>query len=116
MIWGIPRLKGGIVIRKQVRLILCILFSIAILVGCAKPTEIVTLPPPPTDTQVPATKTPLQPMATQMPATKTLPPPTDTQAMPTQTLEQSPTASSINELPMTERVSIASDGTQANND
>jgi WD40 repeat protein len=100
--------------RKTVRLMLYILFLIAILVGCAKPTEMATLPPP-TDTQVPATKTPLRPTVTQVPATKTLAHPTDTPVMPTQTLEPSPTASSINELPMTERVSVASDGTQGNN-
>jgi WD40 repeat protein len=116
MIWGIPRSKGGIVIRKYFLLIMCILFSIVILVGCTKTTEIVTLPPPPTYAQVSATKTPLKPTVTQVPATKTLPPPADTPAMLTQTLEPSPTASSINELPMTERVSVASDGMQANND
>jgi Tol biopolymer transport system component len=93
-----------------------ILFSISILAACAKTTEIVTLPLPPTDTQVPATKTPLKPTATQVPATKTLLPPTDTPSMPTQTLEPSPTASSINDILITERVSVASDGTQANND
>ena len=101
-------------IRKTFRLVICILFSIAMLASCTKSTEIVTLPATPTDTQVPATKTPLKPTATQVPATKTLPPPTDTPAMPTQTLEPSPTASSINELPMIERVSVASDGTQGN--
>jgi Tol biopolymer transport system component len=116
MIWGIPRSKGGIVIRKAFHIMLCISFLIAILAGCTKSTEMVTLPPPPTDNKVPATKTPLKPTATQVPATKTLPPTADTPAMPTQTLEPSPTASSINELPMTERVSVASDGTQANND
>jgi hypothetical protein len=100
MIWGIPKSKGGNVIRKTFRMMLCILFLIAILVACAKPTEIVTLPPPPTDTQVPATKT--------------LPPPTNTPAMPTQTIEALPTASSINELPITELVSVASDGTKGN--
>jgi hypothetical protein len=31
MIWGIPRSKGGIVIRKTFRLMLCILFSVALL-------------------------------------------------------------------------------------
>ncbi len=44
-------------IRKPLPLIFYILFSISILAACAKPTEIVTLPPP-TATQVPATKTP----------------------------------------------------------
>ena len=103
-------------IRKTVHLMLCVLFSFTILAGCTKTTEIVPLPLPPTDTQVPATKTPLPPTDTQVTATETLAPPTATPATPTQTLEPSPTASSINELPMTERVSIASDGTQANND
>lgn len=102
--------------RKAFRLILCISFSITILAACAKTTEIVTLPPLPTDTQVPATKTPLKPTVTQVPVTKTLPPPTDTLAMPTQTLKLSPTASSINEMPMTERVSVASNGMQGNSD
>jgi hypothetical protein len=60
------------VIRKQVRLMLNLFFLIDILMGCAKPTEIATLPPP-TDTRVSAT--------------------------PTLTLEQSQTASSINEIP-----------------
>src|SRR4030043_962240 len=87
MIWGIPRSKGGNVIRKTFRMMLCILFLLAMLAACAKPTEIVTTPPP-TDTQVLATKT--------------LPPPTDTPAMPTLTLEQSRTASSINEIPQAE--------------
>jgi Tol biopolymer transport system component len=104
------------VIGKTFRLMMCILFLIAILVACAKPTEIVTLPPPPTDTQVPMTKTPLQSTATQVLATNTLPPPTATPAMPTQTLQLSPTTSSINEMPMTERVSVASNGMQGNSD
>ena len=86
MIWGIPKSKGGIVIRKPLRLTLYVLFLIAILAGCTKTTEIVTLPPPATVTQAPATKTPLKPTATQVPATKTLPPPTDTSVIPTQTL------------------------------
>ncbi len=103
-------------IRKTFRLMLCILFLIIILAACGKPTEIVPLPPPPTDTQVPATKTPLKPTATQVPATKTLPPPTDTPTMPTPTLEPSSTVSSINKLPIIERVSVASDGTQGNFD
>jgi Tol biopolymer transport system component len=90
------------VIRTPVRLMLYVLFLIAILAGCAKTTQIIPLPLPPTDTQ--------------LPATKTLPPPTDTPAIPTQTLEPFPTASSINGMPMTERVSIASDGTQGNSD
>src|SRR4030042_1624974 len=87
LIWGIPRSKGWIVIRKPFRLMMCILFSIVLLAACAKPTEIATLPPP---------------THTQVPATKTLPPPTDTPAMPTLTLEQSRTASSINEIPQAE--------------
>ena len=70
MIWWLPRSKGEIVIRKPVQLMLCLFFSITILVGCAKPTEIVTLPPS---------------TATQVPATKTLPPPTATPVMPTPT-------------------------------
>jgi Tol biopolymer transport system component len=114
MIWRIPKSTGGSMSRKAFRLILSILFSITILVACAKTTEIVPLPPPPTDTQIPAIKTPLQPTDTQVPATKTLPPPTDTPVMPTQTLEALPTASSVNEMPVIERVSIASDGTQGN--
>jgi WD40 repeat protein len=57
------------VIRKQVRLMLCILFMVAILGGCTKPTEIITTPPP-TDTQVPPTPT-------------SAPLPTDTQVPPT---------------------------------
>ncbi len=56
-------------IRKQVRQMLCILFLVAILGGCTKPTEIVTMPPP-TDTQVPPTPT-------------SEPLPTDTQVPPT---------------------------------
>lgn len=101
-------------IRKPFRLMMCILFSFPILTGCTKTTEIVPLPP--TATPVPATNTPLKLSATQVPAAKTLPPPTDTPVMPTQTLGPSPTAFSINELPMTERVSVASDGTQGNSD
>src|SRR4030042_4434665 len=91
LIWGIPRSKGGIVIRKSFHMMMCILFSIVLLAACAKPTEIV-MTPPPTETQVLATKT--------------LPPPTDTPAMPTLTLEQSRTASSINEIPQTEREAL----------
>jgi len=68
MIWRIPRSKGGNVIRKPFRLIFCFLLLAAILGGCTKPTEIVTMPstdtqtlptptsePLPTDTQVPPT-------------------------------------------------------------
>jgi lysophospholipase L1-like esterase len=47
MIWGIPRSKGGIVNRKPFRLMLYVLFLIAILVGCAKSpqaSEEVTMP------------------------------------------------------------------------
>jgi len=88
------------VIRKTFHIMLVNLFSISILAACAKTTEIVPLPPPPTDTQIPATKT--------------LPSPTDTPMMPTQTLVALPTASSVNEMPVIERVSIASDGTQGN--
>jgi Tol biopolymer transport system component len=100
--------------RKTFQVIFYILLSFIVLAGCTKTTEVVTLPPPPTDTQVLATKTPLKPTVTQVPATKTLPSPTDTPVMPTQTLEALPTASSINELPTTELVSVASDGTQGN--
>jgi WD40-like Beta Propeller Repeat len=116
MIWGIPKSKGGIVIRKAYRLMLYVLFLIAILAGCTKTTEIVPPPLPPTDTQVPTIKTPQKPTASQVPATKSIPPPTDTPVMPTQTLEALPTTSSINETPMIERVSVASDGTQENAD
>jgi Tol biopolymer transport system component len=101
MIWGNPKSKGGIVIRKPFQLLMCILFSIVILAACAKPTEIVTLPPPTT---------------TQLQATKTLPPPTDTPTSPTKTLEPSSTASSIDAIPMIERVSVSNDGTQGNAD
>jgi hypothetical protein len=52
MIWGIPKSKGGSMSRKAFRLMLCILFLIAILVGCAKPTQMVT-PSPPTPTPMP---------------------------------------------------------------
>ncbi len=83
-------------IRKTVRLMISILFSIAILVACAKPVEVVTLPPP-----------------------------TNTQVSPTPTLEPSPTAIFRNpdrategilvtSDGTTELVSIASDGTQGN--
>jgi SnoaL-like domain len=44
-------------IRKTFPLMLCILFSITILVGCAKPAEVATQPPPPTDTLLPPTPT-----------------------------------------------------------
>jgi WD40 repeat protein len=113
MIWDIPKSKGGIVIRKPIHLMFCILFSISFLAACTKSTEIVT-PPAPSDTRVPATKNPLKPKATQVPAIKTLHPPTNTPTLPTQTIVSSPTASSINEMPMTELVSVASDGTQGN--
>jgi Tol biopolymer transport system component len=102
MIWAVPKSKGGIVIRKPFRLMLYVLFLIAILAACTNPTEIATLPPPPTETKAPATKTLLSP--------------TDTPTLPTQTREPSPTASLINELPLTERVSVANDGTQGNAD
>jgi Tol biopolymer transport system component len=88
------------VIRKLFRLMVYVIFLIAILAGCAKTTQIVPLPLPPTDTQVPATKT--------------LPPPTDTSTLPTQTLEPSPTTSSIIEMPVTELVSVSSEGIQGN--
>jgi len=76
------------VIRKTVHFMFCILFLIAILSGCAKSTEIVTMPPPPTNTQV----------------------------SPTPTLEPSPTESSVTQIAVIERVSVASDGTQGNAD
>jgi Tol biopolymer transport system component len=116
MVWGIPKSKGGTVIRKLFRLMLYVLFLIAILAGCTKTMEIVTLPATPTDTQVSAANTHLKPTATQLLVTKTLPPPTNTPAMPTQTVEPSPTAPSINEIPHTERVSVSNDGTQGNAD
>jgi Tol biopolymer transport system component len=87
-------------VNRKIFRLLCLLFLLAMLAACAKPTEVMTLTPPPMDTQVPATKT--------------LPPPTDTPTLPTQTLEPSPTASSINEIPLTERVSVSNDGTQGN--
>lgn len=49
-------------IRKPVHPMFCILFLVAILGGCTKPTEIITMPPP-TDTQVPPTPT-LEPSPT----------------------------------------------------
>lgn len=55
--------------RKPFRLMLCILLLVAIVGGCTKPTEIVTMPPP-TDTQLPPTPT-------------SAPLPTDTQVPPT---------------------------------
>jgi hypothetical protein len=39
MIWGIPKSKGGIMIRRTIHLMLCGLFYSAILAGCAKPTD-----------------------------------------------------------------------------
>jgi Tol biopolymer transport system component len=39
MIWRIPKSKGGIVIRRTIHLMLCGLFYSAILAGCAKPTD-----------------------------------------------------------------------------
>src|SRR4030043_1010665 len=57
--------------RKTFPLMLCILFSITILAGCAKPTEVATLPPP-TDTKMPPTKTQPQPTDTPVPLTPTL--------------------------------------------
>jgi WD40 repeat protein len=68
MIWRIPKSKGGIMIRKLFRLMVCILLLVAIVGGCTKPTAIVTMPP--TDTQVP-------PTPTSAPLT------TDTQVLPT---------------------------------
>lgn len=45
---------------KPFRLMMCILFSIAILAACTKTTEIVTVPPPPTQTPTPpSTHTPI---------------------------------------------------------
>ena len=72
-------------IRKPVRLMLCILFSIAMLVGCSKSTD-----------------TPM--------------PHTDALVAPTPTLEPSPTESSVTQMAVIERVSVASDGTQSNAD
>jgi hypothetical protein len=36
MIWGIPKSKGGIVIRKSFWLVLCVVFSVAILAACSR--------------------------------------------------------------------------------
>jgi pimeloyl-ACP methyl ester carboxylesterase len=47
MIWEVPRSKGGIVIRKAVYFLLCILLLLTILVGCAKSNN---TPVPPTPT------------------------------------------------------------------
>jgi hypothetical protein len=47
MIWGIPKSKGGIVIRKAFYFFLCILFLMAIMAACAKTpqeTEVVATP------------------------------------------------------------------------
>ena len=56
-------------IRKTFRLMLCMLFLAAILAGCTKPTEIVTMPPP-TETQVPPTSpSEALPTETQVPPT-----------------------------------------------
>jgi CubicO group peptidase (beta-lactamase class C family) len=43
MIWGIPKSKGGIVIRKPFRLMLCILFSMTILIACTAPNPATTV-------------------------------------------------------------------------
>jgi ketosteroid isomerase-like protein len=94
MIWGIPKSKGGVVIRKPFRLMLCILFLIAILVGCSKPVDIATPPTPPT-------------------------PPTDTLLPPTPTLEPSPTAISPREpasAAEVERIASAFDAVNAAQD
>src|SRR4030042_1973745 len=69
--WGVPRSIGGRMYRKTFHLMFCILFSITILAGCAKPTKVATLPPP-TDTQTPPTKTQPQPTDTPVPLTPTL--------------------------------------------
>jgi hypothetical protein len=45
LVWGIPKSKGGIVIRKAFRLMLCISFSIAILAACVAPTPMPTVTP-----------------------------------------------------------------------
>lgn len=49
--------------RKTFPLMFCILFSITILAGCAKPVEVATQTPPPTYTQMPPTPT-LEPSPT----------------------------------------------------
>jgi Tol biopolymer transport system component len=59
MIWGIPKSKGGIVIRKAYRLMLYILFTCTILAACASPTLQVPSPTiKPTNTAIPAWKMP----------------------------------------------------------
>jgi N-acetylneuraminic acid mutarotase len=79
MIWGIPRSKGGIVIHKQVRLMLCILFIFTLITACASPTAGVT------PTVLPAqTVTPILPIITSIP-----PAPTETPILPTFTPIQS---------------------------
>jgi hypothetical protein len=74
MIWGIPRSKGGIVIRKAFYFLLCFLSLIAILAACAKT---------PQETEVVATTT-FVPQNTDVVARPTIRP-TETQvfAMPT---------------------------------
>jgi hypothetical protein len=57
MIWEIPSLKGGIVIRNPFRLMLYIIFTVTIMAACARPTE---TPAPPTQTPTPSsTYTPI---------------------------------------------------------
>jgi hypothetical protein len=73
MIWGIPKSKGGIVIRKAFYFMVCSLFSVGILVSCAKspqvPEVVATTTVVPQDTEVVATPTilPTEPKAFAMP-------------------------------------------------
>ncbi len=60
MIWGVPRSKGGIVIRKPFRLFFCILFAINIITACSTttPAQFVAInTPSPSQTQFVATDT-----------------------------------------------------------
>jgi pimeloyl-ACP methyl ester carboxylesterase len=63
MIWGIPKLKGGIVIHKPFQLMFSILLLMTILIACTAPTPAATITPIPptpipTGTPIPTTLTP----------------------------------------------------------
>jgi hypothetical protein len=83
--------------HKPFQLMLYILFSIAALAGCTKPTEMFT-PLPPTDTLVPATKTQPPSTDTAVPPTRTsttIPPTRTATAISTPTRAATPTVRNI---------------------
>jgi hypothetical protein len=67
MIWGIPKSKGGIMIRKLFSLLFCSAFTISIIAGCASPSATTAPSVEKTKTVTPVDLAPLTPDLTLTP-------------------------------------------------